>query len=517
MKKIKFLAISLVAVLFSFSACDNIPEPDYWASQILVTLYAENFGDAATASPWPTINEYVGFKTTGKGAAKVKYTSEGGMVSVRGNSPSNYPGASGNCNVMMAATTGASLIVNDIATCGAKKLYLSFGSNQANDTLSVSYKVDNAEDWTPIEYTKTTSTWGRVENLEINIETGNTIKLKFTAPKTGFGVRVDDIKIITTDAVGDPVIDGNGGDEEKVGEGDGTKVSPYNVKAAMSNQSNQKAWVKGYIVGSVKSGDKGTIESNDDVVFGLENIRNTVILLADSKDSKNYAECIAVNLPTGNIRAAVNLVDNAGNLGEEIMIYGVLRTYFGVPGLRDLEGYLLHGAGIDPDGGSIGDGILSETLLTQASFNKFTTYSVSGSQVWTFSDTYGAVMSGFADNKSNANEDWLISPAMNLSTVTSAVLSFEHARGPAGSINVGLAEGYYTVWISNDYNSGNPTTSTWTQVEGINHGTAAWGYVSSGNLTIPQANLKTNARIAFKYLCTDAASATWEIKNILVK
>jgi hypothetical protein len=45
----------------------------------------------------------------------------------------------------------------------------------------------------------------------------------------------------------------------------------------------------------------------------------------------------------------------------------------------------------------------------------------------------------------------------------------------------------------------------------------AWGYVSSGNLTIPTANLNTNAKIAFKYKSISGASATWEIKNVLVK
>ncbi len=35
-----------------------------------------------------------------------------------------------------------------------------------------------------------------------------------------------------------------------------------------------------------------------------------------------------------------------------------------------------------------------------------------------------------------ANEDWLITPAMNLSGKTDVKLSFEHARGPAGSITV---------------------------------------------------------------------------------
>ena len=250
MKKTYFLAIAILAVIFSFSACDDkIPEPDDQGNQSQVTLYAEDFGNAVTASPWPSVTEYTGFKTTGNGAASVKYTSEVGMVSVRGNSPSNYSDASGECNAMMAAG-GASLIINDIATCGAKKLVLSFGSNQVNDTLIVSYKVNGTSNWIPVSYTKTTNTWGLVENLEINIAAGNTIKLKFAASRTQYGVRVDDIKITTTDEVGAPVIDPDGGTTNPGNNPDPVSVLSEDFEsfttgtgdAYFSKQADNKGW-----------------------------------------------------------------------------------------------------------------------------------------------------------------------------------------------------------------------------------------------------------------------------------
>ena len=205
MKKTNFLAISLVAVLFSFSACDNIPESDYWANQNesnLVTLYYEDFG--TTASGNPLVAAYTGYTRSGKGAAQVTYTSEGGNVSIRTTSVSTgYAGASGSCNAMMAASGGATLIINNIATCGAKKLVLSFGSNQTSDTISISYQINGADTWLPVSYSKTTNSWGLVEGVEINLE-GDAFKLKFAALGTGFGTRVDDIKITTTDPTTDP-------------------------------------------------------------------------------------------------------------------------------------------------------------------------------------------------------------------------------------------------------------------------------------------------------------------------
>jgi hypothetical protein len=83
-------------------------------------------------------------------------------------------------------------------------MLLSFGSNQASDTITLAFSVDNAATWTPISYAKTTIEWGKVE-LELQLPEGTTcFALKFTAAKTSFGARVDDITIATTDAVDNP-------------------------------------------------------------------------------------------------------------------------------------------------------------------------------------------------------------------------------------------------------------------------------------------------------------------------
>ncbi len=304
---------------------------------------------------------------------------------------------------------------------------------------------------------------------------------------------------------------GEGGD---TGSGSGTETDPYDVNAAMSNQG-KSAWVEGYIVGNVDGeGLSLSTESKFTAPFTIK----TNILIAASAGETDYTKCVPVQLPAGAVREGLNVVDNESNLGKKVKLYGSLEAYFGAPGLRSSSYYELEGGtsgGTKP--GDDSNAIFSETLLTQESFDKFTTYSVLGDQTWYFSTQgYGAVMSGYTD-KSYANEDWLITPAIDMSGMTSATVSFDHARGPAGSINVGISEGYYTVWVSNDYNSGNPTETEWTELTGITHGTTAWGYVSSGNITIPTANLKANAKIAFRYLCTDDESATWEIRNIVVK
>lgn len=296
------------------------------------------------------------------------------------------------------------------------------------------------------------------------------------------------------------------------GDGEGTENAPYTVEEAIANQGGLK-WVEGYIVGYVNG------LGIADAAFGVPtDVVQTEILIASSASETDVAKCLPVQLPSGSIRTGLDLFTNPTNLGKKVKLYGSLEVYFTKPGMKNTSYYELEGGTtggtkpIDTTGA-----LFNETLLTQASFDKFAAYSVTGTQVWTFSNLYGAVMTGYAVNTSYANEDWLISPAMDLSGKSNIKLSFDHARGPAGSINVGVTEGYYTVWVSNNYSAGAPSTATWTEITGVTHGTVAWGYVSSGQLTIPTANLASNAKIAFKYLSIDGASATWEIKNVIVK
>ena len=73
------------------------------------------------------------------------------------------------------------------------------------------------------------------------------------------------------------------------------------------------------------------------------------------------------------------------------------------------------------------------------------------------------------------------------------------------------------MYVSNDYNGGAPhNRAQWTELTGVVHGTQAWQYVSSGELTIPAEFKTSSCRIAFRYLSIDGASATWEVKNVRI-
>lgn len=291
--------------------------------------------------------------------------------------------------------------------------------------------------------------------------------------------------------------------------GDGTETSPYSVTQSISNQGSSK-WVQGFIVGYIK-----TSGEQNEWIFSADGCDNeTNLILASSATETNQGNCIAVQLVAGAIRTGLNLVANPNVLGKEVLMYGSLEAYFTAPGLKAVSYAKLIEAGTEFGSKPVDvtDAILNETLLTQESYDKFSSYNVLGEQVWNFSTSnYGAVMSGYANSVSNANEDWFISPAMDLTGKTAA-LTFEHARGPAGSMNVSTSN--YTLWYSTNYSSGAPSTAEWATLVIPTHGTTAWGYVSSGSINLPAA---ANVRFAFKYVCDNTESATWEIKNVVVK
>jgi len=151
-------------------------------------------------------------------------------------------------------------------------------------------------------------------------------------------------------------------------------------------------------------------------------------------------------------------------------------------------------------------------------FPTWVRYSEVGAQVWesaAFGNPSGfcAKMSGFASSANNANIDWLISPAQDLSKFTSAAFAFDNAYSFAGAP--------IEVYISKNYSgAGNPNAAgvEWTKINGAKLSTGNYVYKFSGVIDISSFAGAGNETvyIAFKYTSTTAASSTWEIDNVKV-
>ena len=156
-------------------------------------------------------------------------------------------------------------------------------------------------------------------------------------------------------------INGQGGGGSS--EGKGSYDDPYTVGEAITATSATGVYVKGYIVGFV-NGTKYVEGST----FSATGASASNILIAASATEKDPTKCMPVQLVANtDVRAKVNLKDNPNNLGQEVLLYGDLTTYFNVPGIKNTSYAELNGQaiGTKPGGGGGGDqGTASYTLVT---------------------------------------------------------------------------------------------------------------------------------------------------------
>jgi hypothetical protein len=294
--------------------------------------------------------------------------------------------------------------------------------------------------------------------------------------------------------------------------GKGTEAVPYNVAGGIIYQGTS-SWLKGYIVGYATAGTSATIYT-----FTADTCTQTAnILIADSKTETNPSKCIAVQLPIGAVRTGLNLKDSTKNIGKQVALYGSLEAYFGKPGFKNTSYYVFLESGKT---GGIKPFDYSKALLYESfasGLGIFSQYSVKGDQIWGWSSTYKcALASGYASSTRFINEDWLISPKFSLAGVTTATLIFTHA----GNYFNNTEATNCTLFISTNYESGDPNLATWTQLTIPTYDKSnKFVFTSSGDISLTPYVGSANVKIAFKYLSDGTATGTgnWEIKDVLVK
>lgn len=286
--------------------------------------------------------------------------------------------------------------------------------------------------------------------------------------------------------------------------GAGTAASPYTVLGGTLNQTNTAAWVKGVIVGYVWYPSS--------YIFGADTCtQNANILIADSLGNTYLSQSMAIQLPSGAVRTGLNLKDNKSVFGKKVSLYGDLTTYFGIAGMRNTSYYILEDGttgGVKPFDPS--NAIYYETFASN--LGQFTLQNVTGAEVWTYNGTYKcAYMTGYVSSQNRANEDWLISPEIDLTSKTAATLAFDHVFRYGG-----VPADEATVWVSTNYVSGLPSTATWTQIITNFTNAGTWDFYNSGDLSL-NAFAGKKIKIALVYKSTATKAGTWEVKNFIVK
>ena len=298
--------------------------------------------------------------------------------------------------------------------------------------------------------------------------------------------------------------------------GTGTKDSPYTVKGASLNQNGGYAWVKAYIVGyiPVSTGDGGPSYTISDVVFGADGAGAPNIVIASSPDSKNINDCMAVQLPSGDVRNALNLQAHPENLGKEVLLYGTMEKYFGGSGVKSVTAAILDGQEIGDMPEESGEAIFSADF--SQSLGEFASVSTSGSLEW-YNDYSSAMITGYKDfngdgeKENQAGVTFLVGPEIDLSQIEEAYvatnMAINYERGDLNANN--------SILISKNY-SGDANSATWTQLTYDTEGLNSDFTFKNKKTAIPAEFMGGKVYIALRHTCSDTQSSTWEVKKIEV-
>lgn len=175
-------------------------------------------------------------------------------------------------------------------------------------------------------------------------------------------------------------------------------VAYYNTYYSDMPDESTYYWATGYIVGCVVTTETVFVANDNTSVFSAPFGLASNILLAASPDETDYSKCIALQLPSGSVRSALNLMDNPGNQGREVTVYGYITKYLGLPGMRSVSAY---------NWGSEGVPGMDPAVFTKAS-------SVTSGKAYALVAHDGSTYQAAKPASESANYGWLYNQAVNI-------------------------------------------------------------------------------------------------------
>lgn len=124
-----------------------------------------------------------------------------------------------------------------------------------------------------------------------------------------------------------------GGSDDVAGDAPENAIS---VGDAAAHSGEKDVWIYGYIVGGDLSARGAGVKTS-----GIT--KSTHFALAARSSVTEKASCVAVELPSGAIREALNLVDHPELIGTRVFVKGnLVDAYFSTTGLKGTSEYQLH-------------------------------------------------------------------------------------------------------------------------------------------------------------------------------
>lgn len=118
---------------------------------------------------------------------------------------------------------------------------------------------------------------------------------------------------------------GNTGDEPE---------NAVSVSQARTMAGEKDVWVTGFVVG----GDLTRSSMSFEAPFGSA----TNLAIAARSSVRDKDACMSVELPSGDVRDALNLVSHPELVGRQIWLRGdIVESYFGIPGIKSTDEFVL--------------------------------------------------------------------------------------------------------------------------------------------------------------------------------
>ncbi len=360
----------------------------------------------------------------------------------------------------------------------------------------------NNATWTQLECALTDAsdwTFAAAPDVDLTPYAGKVIRVAFKYVSTDSKAGIWEVKNVVISEGQAEVVEDVGSEDA---EGSGTESDPYNVAAAIDNQGDY-GWVQGYIVGVYN------FNASSQFVFGADTI-NTSILIAD--ETGTPAVYMSVQLPSGDVRDGINLKDNPGNLGQMVQLYGSLEAYCGIEGMKSVTYAVINGVGYGIKPIDTSTAIYTESFAS--SLGDFTVADItcpsSLTSIWEYASSYQCAKATSYSSGKNAGESYLVSPAIDLSGVSTATLTFQNA----GSYFT-TAEEEFQLWVSTT-SDGTSFDSGWTQLTIDNYSTGSFVWALA-TINIDAYAGESAVRFAFRYIGTTTSSSTWEIKEFIIQ
>ncbi len=172
-----------------------------------------------------------------------------------------------------------------------------------------------------------TTELGASQMFTLRLTTSENVPLAVPVNGLGISLRTDTTRVWTENSYAY-----DGGDHSGDTPSNGYPSGAFGVNEARKLAGSTDVWVYGYIAG----GDLTSSSCSFTAPFSSR----TNLVLAASPGEKDRSKCMSVQLPQGDIRDALNLVDNPGLLGTSVYLRGdIVESYYKLPGLQKLSDY----------------------------------------------------------------------------------------------------------------------------------------------------------------------------------